>query len=535
MWRPWEGDDEVESNVNACVPSTSRSKTITGSKCMGTLNKLSQKIICNMDAYVKSNKLGKGLITEIAKAVGLNRQAISRVVERGPKTSKKCKNKKQKFEKADNFTCDLIRRTVYDFFKNGQSPTVSEILIELRNKCEFSYKETTLRDLLKKLGFRFQILNKRRVIMESSRIVTWRYKYLKTLRSKRSAGHKIIFLDETWYNTHDVPKKSLKKMRQHRFRTVCNRQTSHRCLIDLRTRSQTPGVLRMSSEHATIRFRRDSKSGTGDKPMILNGPTSRNREGSDQVSVEAKQLGHLYLSIDQETFEPSTGEPRERFRHRSADVARCWAKYGLMLLSNSKERLMSEVHENDDSENLSVQEVGDLGNLCFSSLELSSYEDQITDKYILIYDDARKVFLDAQKWLTRAKKYYTLDGHASDYVQIVQDLSQLYKYLAFFEEDEESTNSMPNKLSEDLIRPVLIAYFRVGRLYSKIVTPDKAVQLQHLSQSLDSYKFLVDYCKNDKEAKKHVSVELVVCEEMVKLLPLKLERLQRELGELEEQ
>ncbi|KAJ4427238.1 hypothetical protein ANN_24856 [Periplaneta americana] len=45
------------------------------------------------------------------------------------------------------------------------------------------------------------------------------------------------------------------------------------------------------------------------KPMILNGPTSRNREGSDQVSVEAKQLGHLYLSIDQEIFDPSTGEP----------------------------------------------------------------------------------------------------------------------------------------------------------------------------------------------------------------------------------
>ncbi|KAJ4435121.1 hypothetical protein ANN_23696 [Periplaneta americana] len=43
--------------------------------------------------------------------------------------------------------------------------------------------------------------------MESSRIVMWRYKYLNTLRSKRSAGHKIIFLDETWYDTHDVPKK----------------------------------------------------------------------------------------------------------------------------------------------------------------------------------------------------------------------------------------------------------------------------------------------------------------------------------------
>ena len=47
---------------------------------------------------------------------------------------------------------------------------------------------------------------------------------------------------------------------------------------------------------------------------------------------------------------------------------------------------------------------------------------------------------------------------------------------------------MPTKFSEDLIRPVLIAYFRVGRIYSKIVTPDKAKQLEHLKQSLDSYK-----------------------------------------------
>ncbi|KAJ4432280.1 hypothetical protein ANN_20898 [Periplaneta americana] len=54
------------------------------------------------------------------------------------------------------------------------------------------------------------------------------------------------------------------------------------------------------------------------KPMILNGPTSRNREGSDQVSVEAKQLGHLYLSIDQETFDPSTGEP---FGRRPLSIA----------------------------------------------------------------------------------------------------------------------------------------------------------------------------------------------------------------------
>jgi hypothetical protein len=80
---------------------------------------------------------------------------------------------------------------------------------------------------------------------------------------------------------------------------------------------------------------------------------------------------------------------------------------------------------------------GDVKHLWFTSLELSCYEDQITDKHVLVYEDARKVFVDAQKWLAKAKQYYTLDEHASDCVQIVQDLSQLYKYLAFFEEDEK--------------------------------------------------------------------------------------------------
>ncbi|KDR21661.1 KIF1-binding protein-like protein [Zootermopsis nevadensis] len=318
---------------------------------------------------------------------------------------------------------------------------------------------------------------------------------------------------------------------------------------------------------------------------------------------------------------------RERFKHRSADVARCWAKYGILLLSNSKERLMSEVNENEsETSNTNIQELvenniallctGVVEDLGFTSLELSSYEDQITDKYVLIYEDARKVFLNAQEWLTKAKQYYTLEGHASDCVQITQDLSQLYKYLAFFEEDEErqsrmhkrridhlesvlkelnphyyllvcrqlwyelgetysdildiklqrlqtvderptphalrkvnhlaeqsianfnmfleslrdaSTNKMPTMFNEDVIRPALIAYFRIGRLYSKIVMPDKAAQLENLKQSLNAYKFLVDYCNHDKDARKHVSLEVAVCEDMVKLLPLKVQRLTLEV------
>ncbi|XP_067009933.1 KIF-binding protein [Anabrus simplex] len=316
---------------------------------------------------------------------------------------------------------------------------------------------------------------------------------------------------------------------------------------------------------------------------------------------------------------------RERFKHRSADVARCWAKYGLMLLMTSKERLMSS----DEDENgtlpsgSSVMEMSvstsvsqdEVSHLWFTTLELSSYEDQITDQYCLTYDDARKVFLSAQEWLNKAKQYYTLDNHASDYVQIVQDLSQLYKYLVFFEDDEErqsrmhkrridhlesvlrelnpqyyllvcrqlwyelaetysdmldikltrlqatderptphalrkvnylaeqgianfnkfldslrdhSTKEMPEELSEELVRPTLIACFHVGRLYGKIIVPDKKGQLENLRHSLEAYQFLVNYCDKHQNAQEQMGVELGVCRDMVGLLPLKIDRLSQE-------
>jgi len=42
----------------------------------------------------------------------------------------------------------------------------------------------------------------------------------------------------------------------------------------------------------------------------------------------------------------------------------------------------------------------------------------------------------------------------------------------------------------------------------------------------------VDYCKSNQDARKHVSIELAVCEEMVQLLPLKLEKLKHEIHQL---
>ncbi|KAJ4425327.1 hypothetical protein ANN_28246 [Periplaneta americana] len=43
--------------------------------------------------------------------------------------------------------------------------------------------------------------------MESARIVAWRYNYLQRLNKLRPEGSQIVFLDETWYDTHDVVRK----------------------------------------------------------------------------------------------------------------------------------------------------------------------------------------------------------------------------------------------------------------------------------------------------------------------------------------
>lgn len=153
----------------------------------------------------------------------------------------------------------------------------------------------------------------------------------------------------------------------------------------------------------------------------------------------------------------------ENYKHRSADVARCWAKYGLLLLSSSRDRLL---HHTDDESTMSCSlssdlaqlqlapdssvSTDDLSDLFFPSLDLHIYEQEITDKFALTFEDARAIFLTVQSWLNDAQTYYTLENHASDYVQIVQDISQLYQCLAFFEDCPDRQSKMHKRRIDQL-------------------------------------------------------------------------------------
>ncbi|PSN33014.1 hypothetical protein C0J52_26244 [Blattella germanica] len=166
MWQPWNiissdsdeppATDNNQSHEMENVTAQEEPKSVNkNSSSSQAISKQAQELICNVYNYMKENNIGKGYITETAKAVKLTRQTVSKIIKRGPKTPRKRGHKRLRFEKIDDFTRDLIRREIYSFYEKGQSKTVQELLVHLQQICQFPYKETHLRELMKQLGFRF--------------------------------------------------------------------------------------------------------------------------------------------------------------------------------------------------------------------------------------------------------------------------------------------------------------------------------------------------------------------------------------------
>lgn len=73
---------------------------------------------------------------------------------------------------------------------------------------------------------------------------------------------------------------------------------------------------------------------------------------------------------------------------------------------------------------------------------------------MLDIDDARPVFLTTQKWIEKAKSYYTAETEATEYSKIIQDHALAYKHLAFFEPDSTNQAKM-HKRRIDLLENLL--------------------------------------------------------------------------------
>ncbi|XP_068204500.1 KIF-binding protein-like [Palaemon carinicauda] len=335
---------------------------------------------------------------------------------------------------------------------------------------------------------------------------------------------------------------------------------------------------------------------------------------SSALKVLSQYEFEVRRDVQDEDCEEAT-TMHEKFDKSNADVQRCWGRYCLVLLQFSVDRAIP-----DDESSTNVREPEELEEdtldkeLEFLQLDVCDLESEVVAKPVKNFDEARQVFLSGLRWLSSARQYYNMEDHAGDHVNITQEMSLLYKALAFFEPSEErkskmhkrridllsavigelnpryymnvcrqinyelaetystmmdskysiigqgneptsaqakkintlatssiqhflhyldsmkdtDTGEQPEKYSEDSVRPALVAWFHLGRLWSKLISTNQQSKIQNIAQSLQNYKRVVEYCDKNKECEPIMAQELAICREMVQLLPLKMEQMRNQ-------
>lgn len=144
----------------------------------------SQRIILNIYSCLKSecDSTDWQIVRRICKLTKLSCSTVDRVIKSGEVDYDTIKRKRigQKLKNVDLGTKEDIRRIVYEFYKENMVPTLEMIRNQLTEFPTYNYKSLdSLRNILMEIGFSYKKLDKRMIIMESSRIVQLRQDYLR--------------------------------------------------------------------------------------------------------------------------------------------------------------------------------------------------------------------------------------------------------------------------------------------------------------------------------------------------------------------
>lgn len=196
MFRPWE---VLNSESTSDGSSSQRTKRHLSADAQDIVLSVYNKLLKRMG--------DKGVIKETSELTNVPERTVYRIILAGSNHLPR-KRKKISFQRVDNFTQEHVRKTVYSFYLKNEVPTLRDIHQSLiKSEVGFEYSETTLWRLLRKLGFKYGKLDERRSVMESPRLLLLREKFISEIRLRRSAGKSVIYLDETWFDTHDTLKK----------------------------------------------------------------------------------------------------------------------------------------------------------------------------------------------------------------------------------------------------------------------------------------------------------------------------------------
>ena len=104
--------------------------------------------------------------------------------------------------KLDDFNVEAICRTVHEFYTRKEYPTLESLLATVKSRGVFSGGRTTLRLVLREMGFRYKRHENKRYIYEQPQVIQQRHDYLRRLHRNKQEQRPVVYLDETWVNAH---------------------------------------------------------------------------------------------------------------------------------------------------------------------------------------------------------------------------------------------------------------------------------------------------------------------------------------------
>ncbi|KAL4120729.1 hypothetical protein QTP88_013365 [Uroleucon formosanum] len=162
----------------------------------------------------------------------------------------------------------------------------------------------------------------------------------------------------------------------------------------------------------------------------------------------------------------------ETYKQYSADISRCWAKYGLRLLKKSKSRLFKRKTHKKSPEVVN--------NLLFKNFTLWN-EECVTQYYVNNYADAQTLADNILLNLTATKNYYTFEKTATYYSDLCMDTCAVYKLLSDFQDNPDKMGKLykkgivdlellANRLNEEsCINICRRIWFELGTVYSDMM------------------------------------------------------------------
>jgi hypothetical protein len=118
--------------------------------------------------------------------------------------------KKHRVTDIPEYQCCNIRQIIYDFHKTeGCRVMVKNLQQKIKDDLGIVASETSLRRILKKMGFKWRKTeNNRKILIEKMEIRALRIKYLNKIQYFRSQQRPIVFLDETYLHSGHTSSKN---------------------------------------------------------------------------------------------------------------------------------------------------------------------------------------------------------------------------------------------------------------------------------------------------------------------------------------